>query len=164
MKSRIYVFGLVLTFLFSLSACKSKESSYKKVYEAAKSRPTVYVEEQPVTTSRNTVTTVTPAPAPRATPAPAATFQTERITAVDGSGIKQYSVVIGSFINKTNAESLKSRMRERGYSPILAQNEKNMYRVIVATFADKSDAIIQRDAIRETYPEFSDAWLLDRAY
>jgi cell division septation protein DedD len=154
MKSTGYLAGWVCVLAIALGGCKAKQSAYQKVYEAAQSRPTVYqAPTAPATPS------YTPAPATPATPA---TFQTERITAVDGRGIKQYSVVIGSFLSKTNAESLKDRMQKAGYSPVLAQNEKGMYRVLVATFDSKSDAYSQRDAIKGRYPEFGDAWLLER--
>ncbi|GHT87953.1 cell division protein [Bacteroidia bacterium] len=157
MKSKIYLFGLVLTLVFSLSACKSKQSAYKQVYEAAQARSTVEAEPAPAPTYNTT-------PVERTKPKATGTFQSEKLTAVDGSGIKQFSVVIGSFINKTNAESLKSRMQAKGFSPVLALNDKNMYRVIVATFDNKPDAYDKRDEIRDNYPEFSDAWLLERAY
>ncbi|GHV57616.1 cell division protein [Bacteroidia bacterium] len=158
MKSTGYLVGLMCMLAIAFSGCKPKQSAYQKVYEAAQSRPTVYqAQTAPVAPS------YTPAPAVQTAPANT-TFQTEKVTAVDGRGIKQYSVVIGSFLNKTNAESLKTRMQNQGYTPVLAQNEKGMYRVIVATFDTKSDAYVQRDAIKERYPEFSDAWLLERLY
>ncbi len=39
-----------------------------------------------------------------------------------------YSVVIGSFKNKTNAYSLKERMQNEGYMPALGENEQGMLR------------------------------------
>jgi cell division protein FtsN len=155
MKATGYLAGLMCALVITLSGCKAKQSAYQKVYEAAQARPTVY--------QAPTVPAYTPAPVTLAVP-DNATFQMEKITAVDGRGIKQYSVVIGSFLSKTNAESLKNRMQEYGYTPVLAQNEKGMYRVLVATFDDKADAYVQRDAVKERYPEFSDSWLLERVY
>jgi cell division protein FtsN len=153
MKSTTYLAGILCALAITFSGCKPKQSAYQKVYEAAQSRSTVY-QAQPA-----------PAPAPTTQTAPAKnTFQTEKITAVDGRGIQKYSVVIGSFLSKTNAESLKNRMQGQGYTPVLAQNEQGMYRVLVATFDDKNDAYNLRDAIKERYPEFNDAWLLERVY
>ncbi|MDR0540726.1 MAG: SPOR domain-containing protein [Dysgonamonadaceae bacterium] len=166
MKSTGYLAGLMCVLAIAFSGCKPKQSAYQKVYEAAQSRPTVYQSQAapaPAYTPAPAAPVYAPAPVPQAAPANA-TFQTERVTAVDGRGIRKYSVVIGSFLNKTNAESLKNRMQNYGYTPVLAQNEKGMYRVIVATFDDKSDAYIQRDAVKERYPEFYDAWLLERLY
>jgi cell division septation protein DedD len=147
MKTTVYL--VVFSCAMMFGGCKAKQSAYQKVYEAAQSRSTVY--QAPAT-----------APAVSTTPAEAP-VQTERVKAVDGYAIKRYSVVIGSFLNKTNAESLKERMRKQGYTPVLAQNENGMYRVLLATFDNKSDAYAQRDAIREKDPsQFGDAWLLER--
>jgi cell division protein FtsN len=150
MKSKIYLCGLTVALLFSLNACKSKQSSYKQVYEAAQSRSIVEDKNVPVNKPQSNST---------------GTFQKEKITSVDGSGIQRYSVVIGSFINQTNARSLKERMQHEGYSPLLAQNERGMYRVIVATYNDRSQAVTEREELKEKYaPEFSDAWLLEQDY
>ncbi len=163
MKSKVWLFGLVLTLLFSLGSCKSKESAYKAAYEKAKEKE---MQDQ----QASTVEEVTPVSKPRATtttPASnsSATVQKEKVTTIEGSGLKQYSVVIGSFMNKTNATSLKERMQAQGYKVIIAQNEQQMYRVIVATFDNKSDAATARDAIKAKYnPDFQDSWLLEQQY
>ncbi len=159
MKSKIWLFGLALTLLFSLGACKSKESAYKSAYEKAKEKE--MAEEKPVSE-------VTPVSKPATTSSnsySSATVQKEKVTTIDGSGLKQFSVVIGSFMNKTNATSLKERMQKQGYSVTIAQNEKQMYRVIVATFDSKSDAAQEREAVKAKYsPDFQDAWLLELQY
>ena len=159
MKSKIWLFGLVLTLLFSLNACKSKESAYKAAYEKAK--------EKEMEEDKN-VAEVTPVSKPATTTTDSygsATVQKEKVTTIDGAGLKQFSVVIGSFMNKTNATSLKERMQQQGYSVTIAQNEKQMYRVIVATFNDKADAAKERDAVKAKYnPDFQDSWLLEMQY
>ncbi len=160
MKSKIWLFGLALTLLFSLGACKSKESAYKAAYEKAKDKE--MEESKPV----SEVTPVTKAPATtNSNSYSSATVQKEKVTTIDGSGLKQFSVVIGSFMNKTNATSLKERMQQQGYSVTIAQNEKQMYRVIVATFDNKADAARERDAVKSKYnPDFQDSWLLELQY
>ena len=151
MKSRNYLlFGLALALLFSLDSCKPKESAYKAAYEAAKARE---VEE-------NQVTEVTPVSKPTAVSNDA--VQKEKVTVLGGAGIKQFSVVVGSFRVKTNAESLKTRMANQGFQSFLAQNERGMFRVIVATYSDKASAAAERDRVKNKYyPEFQDAWILD---
>jgi cell division protein FtsN len=154
MKSKIILFGLVMSLLFSLDSCKSKESAYKAAYEAAKEREV------------NTPTEVTPVEkAPTAVSTSTATVQKEKVTAIDGT-LQQFSVVVGSFTNRTNAVNLKERMDKDGYKSVLAQNENGMYRVIVATFTDKSSAAQERDRIKAKYinanPNFQDAWLLEK--
>ena len=155
MKSKIWLFGLALTLLFSFGACKSKESAYKAAYEKAK--------EKEMEDDKN-VSEITPIskPATTADSYSSATVQKEKVTTIDGAGLKQFSVVIGSFMNKTNATSLKERMQQQGYSVTIAQNERQMYRVIVATFDDKANAARERDAVKAKYnPDFQDSWLLE---
>ncbi|MDR2087225.1 MAG: SPOR domain-containing protein [Dysgonamonadaceae bacterium] len=151
MKSKVYLFGLAVTFLFSLNACKPKQSAYKAAYEAAKAR------ELQETTARP-IEEVIPVAKPTEED-----FQKEKVTLIEGNSIHRFNVVIGSFINPTNAKSLKERMEHQGYSPVLAQNEKGMYRVILASFNNRSQAVDERDAIKERFsPEFADAWLLEQ--
>lgn len=137
-------------------SCKSKQSAYKAAYEQAKEREM----SQPETVEEE-ITPVTKAKKVTAT-------RQEKITPVageNGDGIKLYSVVIGSFKNKTNAYSLKERMQNEGYMPILGENEQGMLRVILTSHETRAEAEKSRDAIRaKFYPNFQDAWLLERTY
>jgi len=158
MKSKIYLlWSLSLVFLFILGSCKPKESAYKAAYEAAKAREI-----------QDNVVVDEPTPVPDTTPVDSyypsteTAVQKEKVTVIDGTGLQQFSVVIGSFLNKTNATSLKDRMTNQGFRPTLAQNAMGMYRVIVATFGDKSSAAAERARVKDRYyPEFQDAWILD---
>ena len=150
MKSKFLLCGFAFALLFTLGSCKSKESAYKTVYERAQERP---VEE--------------PAPVYKPAPAPVTNVavRKEKITAVDGSGLRRFSVVIGSFINKTNASSLKEIMQSQGYPAVLVQNQQDMYRVVVESFDDRASAATARDALkRQYYPDFQDAWILEQEY
>ena len=150
MKSKFFLFGLALSSIVLLSACKSKQSSYAQVYEAAQQKAIEEAQEEEVFVQVEKPEIPT-----------TEKFQVEKLTSVDGSGVKDYSVVIGSFTNKTNADSLKERMIDQGYNAMLAQNERGMYRVIVATYDSKIDAVNARDRIKQRYaPDFNDAWLL----
>lgn len=138
------------------TSCKSKQSAYKTAYEQAKSKE---MSDSPVV--EDDITPVTKSKTPTST-------RQERINPIageDGTGIKLYSVVIGSFQNQTNAYSLKERMQNDGYMPILAENEQGMLRVILTSHEGRQDAVRSRDAIRQKYyPNFQDAWLLERQY
>ncbi len=155
MKSKIWLFGLALCLVCSFTACKSKQSAYKAAYEKAKEKEpeeTIVVVEETVPVSKPSTGIQ-------------ATVKKEKITPVAGTGLKRYSVVIGSFQNKTNALSLKERMEGDGFNVILAQNEAGMYRVIVASYDSKDDAAAKRDQIKMKYaPAFEDAWLLEQQY
>jgi cell division protein FtsN len=154
MKSKFCLFGFVISLLFVLSSCKTKESAYKAAYEAAKAKEV-----------QETATPAEVVPVEKVNSADTGTVdaQKEKVTAIDGAGIQQFSVVIGSFTNKTNAVSLKERMEKQGFNSFLAQNEAGMYRVIVTTYNDKSSAAAERDRVKSKYyPEFQDAWILEK--
>jgi len=145
-----------LVLMIGTVSCKSKQSAYKAAYEQAKEREISSDEPSeeeiaPVTKSKD-----------------AGETRQEKITPVegeDGDAIKLYSVVIGSFKNRTNAFSLKERMQNEGYTPVLGENEQGMLRVIVTSFETKAEAEKSRDAIRSKYrPNFQDAWVLERTY
>jgi cell division protein FtsN len=151
MKAKFYLIGLSISMLIIFGSCKSKQSAYKAAYEAAKQKEIETVDE------------VVPVqkPKPQTPPSTSFTVQKEKVTVLDGT-IKQFNVVVGSFANKTNAVSLKARMEKDGYTVYLAQNSRDMYRVIVATFDDKASAAAERDSIKDKYyPNFQDAWILD---
>ena len=151
MKSKNYLlWGLALALVFTLNSCKSKESAYKAAYEAAKAKeePVYRVEETtPVTKSADWTYDA---------------VQVEKVTAIDGASIRQFSVVIGSFQNKTNAVSQRDKMINQGYKALIAQNARGMYRVIIATFGDRASAAAERDRVKtKHYPDFQDAWILN---
>ena len=149
MKLKICLWGFAFACLFVLGSCKTKESSYKTVKEKAVQKP-------PFENSAPVVTVPTSSDV---------RVQKEKVTTIEGSGLKRFSVVIGSFINKTNASSLKERMQDQGYQAILVQNQQDMYRVIISSFDDRSSAISARDVLKYEYkPDFQDAWILEQEY
>ena len=149
-KSLLWV--LTLCLVFGLGACKSKQSAYKAAYEKAKEKEVAVVEEE-----EETPATTTKA----ARPITNATFQKESLQAVEGE-LKTFSVVIGSFQQKSNATNLKAAYEAKGYTCAIAINtEKQMYRVIVGSFNNKNDAADLRDAVKEKH-NLTDAWLLEK--
>lgn len=90
----------------------------------------------------------------------------ERINPYEGESfqnLRRYNVVIGSFRNRTNATALKERMQYEGYNVILAENELGMIRVIVSSSDNKTESVRSRSAFKSKYyPNFQDAWILER--
>ena len=133
----------------AFTSCKSSESAYKKAYEKAKQTE--------------------PAAQPQTEAAPVdegrvydnldnVSVRQENVSLISGSGLKAYSVVVGSFGVRANADGLQQRLRDAGYDAQIVKNEdKNMYRVVASTYSDKGSAAASRDQLRATYP---DAWLL----
>ncbi|TWJ13838.1 sporulation related protein [Bacteroides zoogleoformans] len=149
----------------AFSSCKSSESAYKKAYEKAKQQE-LAEPQTAVAVEETAPVVVAPASSKVVESAPVGVRQ-EKVTVVSGgNGLKDYSVVCGSFGVKANAENLKAFLDREGYNAIVAFNaEASMYRVIVATFADRASAADARDAFKARYPnrqDFQGSWLLYR--
>ena len=143
----------------AMTSCKSSESAYKKAYEKAKAQGQAQpaqtqepvnvvapVETKPVTETRvvDNVDNVQ--------------VRQEDYSLVSGAGLKNFSVVVGAFSVRANAEGLQQQLKDAGYDAQIVKNEaRNLYRVIAATFDSKSEAARSRNEFRAKYP---DAWLL----
>ena len=165
-KTTILCVGLCAAMAFT--SCKSNESAYKKAYEKAKQYDTA-AQQAPQTTqaapqTSEEVAVVAPVEAKPANETRVVdnldnvSVRQESVTLINGSGLKDFSVIVGSFGLISNAEGLQQRLKAAGYDAQIVKNEdKNMYRVVASTFAGKADAVNSRDQLRATYP---DAWLL----
>lgn len=160
------VLGLGLCMAVAFTSCKSSESAYKKAYEKAKQQELAQPQvSEPVDVTPVVATPTQPVAAPVAPVS--ATVREEKVTVVSGAGLKDYSVVCGSFGLKANAESLKSELDAAGYSAMVVYNaERNMYRVVVSSHADRATAAQAREQFKARYagdsrhPDFQEAWLL----
>ena len=151
-----FVLGAAVCVAVSMVSCKSSESAYKKAYEKAKQQQTTT--EAPVqSTVVAPATTVAPVQTVTTTPVVNESTRTESLTLVSGTGLKAFSVVVGSFSIKANAENLQKKLSGEGYAAQLAMNPQGMYRVIASTFDDLNSAVQSRNALRAQY---ADAWLL----
>ena len=176
--NKLLGFGLMLSLLVAFGSCKPKQSAYKSIYESAKERE---LEENKTASNSAAAQPSTPAYPVYNSDVSNEAVRSEKITPVydsDAAGLRAYSVVIASLSVKPNAEALKARMEQEGYSIILAQNEQGMYRVIIASYDDKGAAVQERntirdkylasgssDALRRTYGiPFDDLWILQRQY
>lgn len=151
--------GLCVALAFT--GCKSSESAYRKAYEKAKAQ-----EEQTAVQNQGSeeIAVVTPVVERPATETVVVDnvdnvpVRQESLSVVSGAGLKNFSVVVGSFSVQANAEGLQSMLKSRGYDAQIAYNSSNqMYRVVAATFDVKTDAVRSRNELRSEYP---DAWLL----
>lgn len=159
-KTMVLCAGLTLAFAFT--GCKSSESAYRKVYEKAAVEEAAKPTTPPVEETPNVV-------APVLTEKPAdevkvvdnsdnVQVKEETVSLVSGSGLKAFSVVVGSFMNQANAEGLQATLKQQGYDAQLVKNtERNMFRVVATTFENKADAAASRNELRQ---KFEGAWLL----
>lgn len=151
--------GLCVALAFT--GCKSSESAYKKAYEKAKAQETAQQTAEVVQPETNVVTPLVEKSATDTRVldnSDNVQVRQERVSVVNGAGLKNFSVIVGSFSLIANAEGLQQRLRNSGYDAQIVKNEeRNMYRVVAATFDSKADAAASRNEFRATYP---DAWLL----
>lgn len=161
---KMVVLGMGLCIALAFTSCKSSESAYKKAYEKAKQQElaeaTNVAEEAPAATP----VVAAPVATTPAAPVAVGTVREEKVQLVSGEGLKAYSVVCGSFGVKANADGLKNRLDGDGYNAKVVFNaDKNMYRVIVASYDDRVQAAQARDDFKAKYAnnaDFQKSWLL----
>ena len=153
-------FGAVMIF----SGCKSSESAYKQAYLKAKQREeTQQAAVVPQGVEENVVVPMQEKPMTNAQVmdnADNVSVRQERVSVVSGSGLKYFSVVVGSFSLRANAEGLQQTLRNQGYdAQIVVNNNVNpaMYRMVAATFDSKGEAAASRATLESRYPG---TWLL----
>ena len=158
---KLTVLSVGMCAVLALASCgTSKESAYKKAYEKAQQQEAQQAAEAPVATEPvvTPLETTTPSES-TTTEVDNATVRQENVALVSGSGLQAYSVVVGSFSLKANAEGLASTLKSAGYdSQVVFNSERNMYRVVASTFADKTGAVKSRNQLRAG--KYPDAWLL----
>lgn len=170
-KTTFVLFSLAA--VVTLTGCKSRESAFAQAYQQAlneENNRTVAVTEpvQPVITE-----TVQPVVAVQ--PVQPVQQQEEEVDlsdvrtidgsldVVSGDALRTYSVVVGSFITKSNADGLMAQLRGSGYDARVVRTNETIngrtgwYRVIASSSDVKSEAARTRDALKGKYPG---AWLL----
>lgn len=156
------------------TGCKSKESAYKQAYLKAKQQDEMMQKQQEIVQDQSAQAVQQVEDAVVAPLEEKPVNQTrvvdngdnikvrqEAVTVVNGNGLKDFSVVVGSFSLKANAEGLQQRLISQGYADAQVVLNSNvspvMYRVVATTFATKTEAESSRLSLTENYPG---AWLL----
>ena len=155
----LMAFALCSVVVFT--SCKSSESAYKKAYEKAQAQA---AQQEQATTTTTTAPVQEVQIAPVTTPQTPATdvsnepVRSENVPLISGAGLKNFSVVCGSFSLKANAEGLQQTLKGKGYASQIVYNPSiKFYRVVASTSDDKAAAVQSRNVLRSTYP---DAWIL----
>ena len=162
---KLVVLGMGVCLVLAFASCKSSESAYKKAYEKAKQQELA----EPQVEAPVEVTPVVAAPVTTTKVADTSGVRQEKVTVVSGNeGLKDYSVVAGSFGVKANAEGLKQYLDGQGYNAKVVYNaERNTYRVIASSYDDRAEATQAKEEFKAKYPnrdDFQKAWLLYRVY
>jgi len=113
MMKKGFILSASLIAALMLASCGSnKESAYKKAYEKAKAQ-----EQAQGGAQQDDAPVVAPLEEKTATQSTVTdnydnvVARTEDVTLINGSGLKAYSVVVGSFSVKANAEGLQSTLK-----------------------------------------------------
>ena len=146
----------------AFTSCKSsKETAYRKMYEKAQLQDQNGAEQNQGNEEIAVVAPVVEKPANETVVVDNADnvpVRQENLSVVSGNGLRNFSVGVGSFSVRANAEGMQSTLKSRGYDAQVAYNSCNqMYRVVASTYDVKTDAVRSRNEIRAQYP---DAWLL----
>lgn len=160
---KISIMSVGLCAALALASCgTSKESAYRKAFEKAQAQEAQQAQQaqQAPVTTEPVVTPLETAPATQTTVTDVdnAVVRQESVSMVAGSGLQDFSVVVGSFGVKANAEGLYNTLKSAGYDAQIVQGDRNMYRVVATTFADKANAVKSRNELRAG--KYPDAWLL----
>lgn len=163
---KLVVLGMGLCLALAFTSCKSSESAYKKAYEKAKQQELAEAPAEETVVAAPVV--AAPVAAAPVTAVPVGTVREESVQLVSGEGLRAYSVVCGSFGVKANAEGLKARLDSEGYSAKVvfnaaANNGQGMYRVIAASYDDRTQAAQAREDFKARHAsnaDFQKAWLL----
>ena len=151
------------------TGCKSSESAYKQAYLKAKQQEEMQQKQEAeaqaaADTQENNVVVPMEEKAVTQTQvvdnADNVPVRQETVSVVAGSGLKNFSVVVGSFSLKANAEGLQQTLNAQGYNAQVVVNNQvspAMYRVVATTFDTKGEAAASRNTLQEKYPG---AWLL----
>lgn len=158
------------------TGCKSSESAYKQAYLKAKQQEELQQQQEAQAKAQqakaqqaaqeqenNVVVPMEEKPVNETQVVDNADnvpVRQETVSVVAGAGLKNFSVVVGSFSLKANAEGLQQALNNQGYNAQVVVNNQvspAMYRVVATTFDSKSEAAASRNALQEKYPG---AWLL----
>ena len=146
------------------TSCKSQESAYRQRYLKAQEREAAERATQSQEVAEQNVVVPLQEKAANNTRvldnSDNVKVRQESVTVVNGTGLKNFSVVVGSFSQIFNAEGLQQTLRAAGYNAQIVLNsavQPAMYRVVATTFDSKVDAAASRNGLQNKYPG---AWLL----
>ena len=166
---------LAIAAAFAMTSCKSQESAYRKAYlqaqanqqQAANAGTTTVAVPNDDDVSITPVTTQTAvgmydnASQNEVDNTPVRSYDGGH-SVMNGTQLRAYSVVVGSFTVQANAEGLCQQLRNSGYDARVAKantpiNGQTWYRVVASSYDSKASAVQSRNELKN---RFADAWLL----
>ncbi|MBR6750385.1 MAG: SPOR domain-containing protein [Bacteroidaceae bacterium] len=142
----------------ALVSCKPNQAVTKAAYEkamaAAVNKPVITAD----TPTDGAITEIQP----MVTQSTVARERSESVKVLDNGTIGKYSVVVGTFKQRTNANSMRDRFISDGYAALVVQNAQGLYRVVACSYDTKEEAVAARIEITKRYPSsyIKEPWLL----
>ena len=151
MNKTLRLLFVLATVIMATSACKTKQK-IAEIPAGANIEAKLPVTTTPPPTTQAVETVVTEAEVTR----------NENFTLAEGEtntdALKfKYHVVVGSFKSQGNAKGLQTTLNAEGNKAIIVINQQAMYRVLIASFNEYSQA---KTRIKEINARFPDAWVL----
>lgn len=118
---KLMILSAAMCVAMAFTSCKSSESAYKKAYEKAKAQERSGYTAPETSTESSDAPVVAPVETQPVTETRVVdnydneAVRREDVSVVKGSGLKTYSVVVGSFSVKANADGLQQRLLSAGY-------------------------------------------------
>jgi cell division protein FtsN len=161
---KIVFFALVAA--LALGGCKSKKQLAQSQYTSDPTeQPKVFTvpgddetREQQETVKEPETTTPTEPEKPIAVRKEQVSFTSQDDRTNNESNT--FFVILGSFSNLNNAKNYREDLLNQGFTPIILHSETGYYRVCVNSYQNETDARSRVAQIRQTYPKYSDVWLL----
>ena len=161
--NKYVVLGAGLCAAMVFTSCKSQESAYRQRYLKAQEREAAERTQSQDVVEQNVVVPMQERAANNTRVldnSDNVKVRQESVQVVNGTGLKNFSVVVGSFSQIFNAEGLQQTLKAAGYNAQIVLNsavQPAMYRVVATTFDTKGEAAASRDNLQTQYPG---AWLL----
>ena len=158
--NRILLFVIVLG--LALTACKSKKELAQSPYTADPAQSKVFTVPATDTPPQAPVQVKVE---PTVTAGEAVSMRKEQVSFTRQEDKAQnetnnFFVILGSFSQLDNAKNYRETLLNKGFTPIILHSETGYYRVCVNSYQNEGDARTRVAQIRQTYPEYSDVWLL----
>ena len=129
--------------VMAFTSCKSSESAYKQAYLKAKAQEEAQQPIQRQTIDQNVVVPLEERASNNTRVVDNAdnvAVRQESVTVIDGAGLRNFSVVVGSFSLRANAEGLQRTLMNAGYNAQIVLNQAvqpAMYRVVATDLQTK---------------------------
>jgi len=167
---KIFTCGIVVLFVGLVSSCASKKTTYQSAYDKAiqEEEAELATKEEPLkqedVVGGKTENEEFEDEFGSKDNAPVTQTQNVATSRWDNS-LKKYSVVGGCYANQDGALSVQSAMRKKGYDcTILFDDTRRFYRVILSSFATRSEAVANMNSLKRADPAlFGDIWVMEKS-